>query len=178
MKKNLFYLLGAVVLCSLFSCSDDDNNGENNQTTLLINQEEYYYIGAGCGLRSEYERENSEGDIIKVKGSSSFIIQGLSTEGVDYNSHWIFQFKADWIDTNSAKPGDKLSNFNVEGFTTSINYVVCEWLSGDVTISKINNNEITLVFKDFKFEQTSTNTGIDTYYVINGTVTFEIDTNV
>lgn len=181
MKKVIFILfvslLSSIVLTS---CSDDDNDVSGQSGNFIVNDVAMKYGEATVSLH-EYEKIKHDGEWIKVKGHSYYVISAID-EDEPVGSGLQFLFESEWLDIKQIKAGyvlkeDEVTKYNdvFYDYDTDCSYTN---LSGTVEIKEVTDEFITVTFNNYKFEKSvSGDRDYDKTFVINGTVKFEIEVN-
>lgn len=180
MKKVIFILFVLLSSIVLTSCSDDDNDASGQSGNFIVNDVAMKYGEATVSLY-ESEKIKHDGEWIKVKGHSYFIISAIDEEE-PIGSGLQFLFESEWLDIKNIKAGYVLKEDEV----TKYNDVFYDYdsdcsysnLSGTVEIKEVTDKFITVAFNSYKFEKSvSGDRDYDKTFVINGTVKFVIEVN-
>lgn len=179
MKTFLFTLFFCLLGVVFTSCSDDDEISDQNGN-FIVNDVAMKYGEATVSL-FEFEQVKYDGEWIKVKGHSSFIISAIDEEE-PLGSGLRFLFKSEWLDITKIKEGyvlkeDEVTVYNDVFFDydTDCSYTN---LSGVAEVQEVTDRFITVAFNNYKFEKSiSGDWGYEKTFVINGAVKFEIEVN-
>lgn len=180
MKKVIFILFVSLLTSIVTtSCSDDDNvSGQSGN--FIVNDVAMKYAEATVSLY-ESEKIKHDGEWIKVKGHSYFVISAIDEEE-PIGSGLQFLFESEWLDIKQIKAGyvlkeDEVTKYNdvFSDYDTDCSYTN---LSGTVEIKEVTDEFITVTFNNYKFEKSvSGDRDYEKTFVINGTVKFEIEVN-
>lgn len=188
-----------VILMAMFAllfaaCSDDEGDEPNSNSDISNGFVKVEYTGASTYSLYAYDahwnagHQEVNGTVLDyLKSGATFIVdlsENSPSEVEKVFDDYFYEITATWqfATSDEVKEGAEIdidsSHWNDGSFDNSGYF--CHDCSGTVIVKSVKNNQVTLQFKDFKFDRiTSFSVGNSSYQdlIVNGDITFNYEEN-